>query len=432
MYLDFQPPIQDFIQATGNRPLTVLCGPNNSGKSLALKSLKQQIGQGSYMMGAQRFSHVYHLSTQLRNENELYELETQFQTNFAQEQFNYEQNFLDLQRVLLNLDNSGRDKLFAICSELLDAPLVMKRVDPDNDLSPWFIEMGGHNLSVGSTGARLLITMLGIFMDARFSVMLVDEPELGLAPRVQAAVARLLSDDTRRRQYFPHLRSIYLSTHSHLFLSKASISDNWRVANDGNTVTLERLASVGDLHRLQFNLLGNSFEDLFLPAAIVVVEGKTDHEYLERVIRLRFPERRITVVPGQGDPKRVVHSLSTTLGSLQSSPFADRIFVVLDAVHQPGLVADLVAMGVTRQNVVEWQKNGIEYLYPGQMMAREFNCAPSEVADLQITDDVVALNTTQRRKTELAKRIVGGLDSSTPLPDELANKLLAPLERAMN
>jgi predicted ATP-dependent endonuclease of OLD family len=141
-------------------------------------------------------------------------------------------------------------------------------------------------------------------MDNRFTTILIDEPELGLSPRVQAALSKFFQDENERRRYFPHLERIFLATHSHLFLARSDIASNYIVAKQGKRIDLARVQSIGDFHRLQFNLLGNAFESMFFPSAIVVVEGKTDHAYIDRAVQLSFPDRRVTVIPASGDVKK--------------------------------------------------------------------------------------------------------------------------------
>ena len=94
--LVFNPPLDSFSDERKERPLTVFSGANNSGKSLVLKWLKQKLGKGSYMIGTNRFYHVYHFSTGVRDPNQAENFEQQFQGNFHQEEFNYEHNIYDL------------------------------------------------------------------------------------------------------------------------------------------------------------------------------------------------------------------------------------------------------------------------------------------------------------------------------------------------
>lgn len=427
---DIRPPLGEFNYERGSAPVTVLSGGNNTGKSLVLKWLKASIGPSAYMVGANRFYHVYQLATSMRDPNELGQLEQQFSTNFSQPQYNHEQNFLDLNRIIVGLSDNQRDRLFEICAELLDTTFTLAKFDPDNELSFRYIEMGGRNLSVGSTGARLLLTLMGILMDDRFNTILIDEPELGLSPRVQSAVASFLYDSERRRQYFPHLHRIIVATHSHLFLDRAEVQNNFVVMKDEGFIRVDKIATISDFHRLQFNLLGNTLEAMFLPAAIIVVEGATDKDYIEHLTRIYFPAQKITVLSGQGDVKRRIYGLSEAFGALDSSPFRGRIFVVLDSVHNRGLRTELVAMGVPHDNVVVWSGNGIEYVYPPSVLASVFMCDAERVQDMTIDGDVVALNGITRKKRELAREVIPQVDRLTRLPDELSDFVEA-VERAV-
>jgi hypothetical protein len=280
---------------------------------------------------------------------------------------------------------------------------------------------------------RLLMTLLGICMDTRFEAVLIDEPELGLSPRIQETFSQLLGNQAARREWFPHLQHVFIATHSHLFLTRRDVTDNFVVAKDGSRFALRAVQNLSEFHRLQFNLLGNSLEALFLPAAIVVVEGKTDFEFIDRVVRLKYPDRRITVVPahGDGEVKRVVAGLRRAFGDLQLSPMRGRLFVALDSVHQPGLKAELEAMGVLPGNIATWMRNGVEYLYPADSVAREFGCAVEAVGDLEVDGDRVRIGEVVRTKAALAAAVVGSLDRDTALPTELHERLLGPLEAAI-
>jgi predicted ATP-dependent endonuclease of OLD family len=277
----FNPPIPQFNAARLGRPLTSIAGANNTGKSLVLKYLKQQLGRTAYLIGPNRFYHVYHFSSTLRDPNEVDQFENQFNQTFSQDQHNHEQNFFDLNRIISGLKNKRRSELFDLCGNLLNCSLAMKRVDEDNDLSVSYIDMDGQNVAVGSTGTRLLMTMLGICMDDRFSAILIDEPELGLSPKVQQSLMSFLTDPVERAKYFPHLASVFVATHSHLFLNRTDIESNFVVSKHAKNVILSQIKTIGEFHRLQFNLLGNSLEAMFLPSAIVITEGKTDAEYID-------------------------------------------------------------------------------------------------------------------------------------------------------
>jgi predicted ATPase len=429
--LIFTPSLDTFAETREGRPLTVISGPNNSGKSLVLKWLKRRFGRDTYLIGTNRFYHVYHFSTGVRDPRQLDNFENQFNQSFSQDEYNHEQNFYDLNSVIGALGDKKRDALFKLCGELIGSTFQLKRLEDDNELSARYIDMDGQNLSVGSTGTRLLMTILGICMDERYQRILIDEPELGLGPRVQQELCALLEDNKRRAEYFPHLKQIFISTHSHLFLSRMSMNDNFVVTKTGVNIALKQVELMSDFHRLQFNLLGNSLESMFFPSAIVVVEGKTDYEYLERILALKFPGRRITVIPANGDVKRVVFGLSGAFGEITKSPFRQRLFVVLDSVHQRGLSAELQAMGVHAEHVICWDKNGIEYVYPATLMASVFACDAAQIASVVMEGDVLKLNGIEKKKNDLKDEILKALDSTTELPEELRTKLLKPIEDAI-
>jgi len=428
----FDPPLDDFAKERAGSAITTLSGGNNSGKSLVLKWLKHTMGKTAYMVGTNRFYHVYHFNTAIRDPNELEGFENQFNSNLWEEQYNYEKNLIDLNRIIVNLSDPRRKALFELCGTLIGSDFSLKRVDEENELSVRYIDVDGQNLSVASTGTRLLMTILGICMDDRFKTLLIDEPELGLSPKVQRALAAFLQDADQRKEYFPHLKQVVLATHSHLFLHASDFRSNYIVRKEGKQISLVRVTSVSDFHRLQFNLLGNSLEGLFFPSSVVFVEGDTDQRYLERIFGLRFTDRNVVVVRSGGDPKKKIYALRETLGDLQKSPLRSRLFAVLDSKHTPGLRAELCALGVPEQNVIIWNRNGIEYVYPEAIMSKIFACGSDTLAALTVNAEEVSLNGIVKKKMELCSEVVNRLDSATVLPGELEQSLLKGIAAAID
>lgn len=429
--IEFVPALQAFGQLRSQCPVTVLAGPNNSGKSLTLRWLKSTLGRTAYFVGTNRFYHVYHFSSGIRAPNELDQFESNFQSHFNDETHNHEQNVFDLSRIITGLSDERRAALFSLCGTLIGNTFSMKKVDELNDLSPRYIDMDGQNLSVGSTGTRLLMTILGLCMDDRFSSILIDEPELGLSPKVQSALSTFLQDQDERKRVFPHLERVYLATHSHLFLARTDITSNYMVSKEKTRIALTRVQDISAFHRLQFNLLGNAFETMFFPSAIVVVEGKTDYAYIDRLMQLQFQGRRVTVIPSSGDVKKKVYGLREAFGEFDKSPFRSRIFVVLDKTHQAGLVDELVKLGLFPDNIVVWPLNGIEYYYPPDILASIFACNQDQLSGLTIAGDIVSLNGITKTKIDLVNDVLRDLNASTSLPTELSNRLLVPLSNAI-
>lgn len=376
------------------------------------------------MIGTNRFYHVYHITTAITDPRQADNWENQFSSQFNQEEYNYEQNFFDLNSVITSLKDSQRNELFNLCGQLIGSKFSLKKFDEDSELSMRYIDMDGQNLSVGSTGTRLLMTILGICMDRRYSIMLIDEPELGLGPRVQQSLAAFFQDDAERKKYFPHLDQVFITTHSHLFLDRSAIDNNFIVSKSGQDIAIQQTTDIGALHRLQFNLLGNSLEAMFFPSAIVIVEGKTDLEFIERVLLLHIPGHRVVVTSANGDVQRKFLDLRDAFGDFMKSPFRTRIFVVMDSVHQPGSIQKLTGWGIPQNNIITWDQNGIEYVYPTEAMTTIFACNEEALANLKMEGDRISVNGITKTKNELKTEVVRLLNSATVHKEQLKTKLL--------
>lgn len=429
--ITFDPPLSRISSQLARSGYAAICGANNSGKSLILKHLKKTIGSTAYMAGPQRFYHIYHISTQDRQPNEFDQHETNFNNQFSDTRINHEQNYIDLGRIIANMNDKKRDSLFEVCGRLIGNDFSMKRMEEDNELSMRYIDMSGQNISVGSTGTRLLMTLIGLCMDERIATILIDEPELGLGPKIQLTLSSFFANRSEREKYFPHLNSIIVATHSHLFLDRSDIQNNFLVKKTGATVEIEQVSSFSSLHNLQFNLLGNTLESLFLPTAFVIVEGKTDALYIERCIGLRHPDRKIIVVESRGDLKQRLHTLKEALGDISKSPFRSRIFAILDSVHNKSDPSSLVAMGMITENIIIWDKNGIEYLYPADILANCFSCSPERLHELSIIGDEISLNGVFFKKSGLSELVLKRMTPTTIISTEIEVKLLEPLRKAI-
>jgi hypothetical protein len=164
-------------------------------------------------------------------------------------------------------------------------------------------------------------------------LILIDEPEEALEPRLQKALRDLLIEKAAER-------SILVSTHSHLFLNRREQAANLRVTRADGNVAVEGVASDEELFDIAFSLLGSSTEDLFFPANYLLVEGASDQIVVERVLALmEVPHGRIKVVAAGG-----VDAVPDTLAALsrallpvvmRDSPYARRVVALIDAPRDP-------------------------------------------------------------------------------------------------
>ena len=84
-------------------------------------------------------------------------------------------------------------------------------------------------------------------------------------------------------------------------------------------------------------------------------------------------------------------------------------------------------MGVPRENIVVWSKNGIEYFYPPPIVDKIFEVGP----EIEIKDDMVSRNGVTYKKGELVEKVIGHLGSDMPMRPEFKAKLLKPIERTL-
>ncbi|MEM7045108.1 MAG: AAA family ATPase, partial [Pseudomonadota bacterium] len=311
----------------------------------------------------------------------------------------------------------------------LDAELSIKHTIPNNTMSQMYIDLDGYNLSYTSSGVRLIASLVTSLLDTDYTHFLIDEPELGISPEVQTLFAEWLLSNENREKYLSHVKTIVLATHSPIFLDRIEISNNFWIEKTGTQISIEALTSIGDLNRLQFRLLGNRFETLFLPSAIIIVEGKTDLAYIRRLVSLRNEQCTVSVIPGNSDSRirEILANIKQMFGDIRRSPYADRIFVVLDSVHGHDLPAKIAKDGIPTDHVVVWDSNGIEYLYPERLLKEKFGAFEK----LQIDGDRVIANGLELSKNELSSFVVDRLSGDDILPAELEEKLLSHLDKVL-
>lgn len=262
-----------------------------------------------------------------------------------------------------------------------------------------------------------------------YDTYLIDEPELGISPEAQGIFADFIFNPEVRNKYFSHIKTIVLATHSTVFLDRSNITNNYFVEKKGDIINISKVNTISDINKIHFFLLGNRLESLYMPSAIIIVEGICDYKYIERVLHVRYPEYRFSIIQANSDNRiRDVFNVTKNLfGDIQKSPYKERIFSVIDSVHGDGLVRHLEQMGVPNNNIVVWSKNGIEYYYPPKIIKEIFHTE----GDLTITDDVISLAGVEYKKNELVDLVIQKIDSHTEYNNEFETELLNKIEAAI-
>ncbi|MEZ5930363.1 MAG: AAA family ATPase [Alphaproteobacteria bacterium] len=406
--------------------VSIICGRNNSGKSFILRKMLRELGKNATYLGPQRYQNFNVLSPYGPQANRKENKYQQQLTHFSNERHNIDNSPFNLQQAIAELSDERREKLFEVMRNMLNADLSIKHTIPDNSMSQMYIDVDGYNLSFTSSGVRLIASLVTSLLDTDYTHFLIDEPELGISPEVQTLFAEWLLNDKNREKYLSHVEIIILATHSPIFLNRIEISKNYWVEKNGDNIIIDPLRSIADLNRLQFRLLGNRFETLFLPSAIIIVEGKTDFEYLRRLVSLRYEQCSVSVIPAHSDAQigNVIANIKQMLGDIRRSPYADRIFVVLDAVHGHDLPAKFQKQGIPAERILIWENNGIEYLYPQRLLREKFGAFERLT---MVDGDRIFANQLTVTKNELSSFVVDRLSKEEVLPVELEEKLFNPL-----
>ena len=413
------------LQRVRESEYSVLVGRNNCGKSFLLKHLTSKWGQSASYLGPARYQNFNILGYFTPSKNRRSERWTQFNQQWTQQHQNIDNSPINLQQAIAELSDRQRETLVEIVRILLGVTLEIRHTVDDNSMSQKYISVSGHNISFTSSGFRLITTLITSLLDSDYDTFLIDEPELGISPEAQGILADFLFDKDHRAKYFPHLKTLVLATHSTVFLDRRHINNNYSVEKHGDEITIRGLNSAAELNQVHFFLLGNRFETLYLPSAIILVEGKSDHLFIDRVLTLRLPDAQLSVIAANSDSriKEVLGIARGILADIQRSPYRDRIFVVLDSVHSAGLPDQLVQMGLLRENIIEWPKNGIEHYYPPTLLDRIYGAG----GEILIEGDRVIRNKLNHGKNELAQKIVAALEPATPLQPDFERLFFTPV-----
>jgi len=204
--------------------------------------------------------------------------------------------------------NDNKLKELSIELEALGYTWELVTVDPLNNSYDVRLTKQGSSflVSAASSGEREILTYLfAIFaLNVRNAVIIVDEPELHLHPRWQAALFALfekLSKSTGNQ--------FVIATHSPTFISPASIQYVSRVYSEEQQSNIVRLSAANLPNaKYLFNIVNSeNNERVFFTDIVVLVEGLHDRIVFERVLdivakkhALNAPSVEVVSVGGKG------------------------------------------------------------------------------------------------------------------------------------
>lgn len=405
--------------------VSILCGRNNSGKSYILKTMYDELGDKTSFLGPNRYQNFNALAlvSGKRNKSEQY---LNWIKQFRSNQQNVDNSPWNLQQAIAELGNNKRQILFEILENLLGSKITLELSDPDNEMSQRFVSVDGYNISYTSAGYRLITSILTSLLDEDYENFLIDEPELGISPEIQGVLAEFLFEQKNRDNYFPHLKKLVVATHSPVFLDRKNFRRNYYIDRIENEININQISNIQEINSLQFFLLGNRFETLFLPSVILLVEGICDYKFLNPLIKRKYPNSNISVIHCNSDNRiaEYVNMAKTMFGDLHKSPYHNRIITVIDKIHTNGLKTKLLGQGINEDSIIIWEKNGIEYYYPTEILETIFGA----YKELEIEKDIIKANDIPKKKSELVDEVVNKLTGKENFNDEFNAKLIQRID----
>lgn len=172
---------------------------------------------------------------------------------------------------------------------------------------------------------------------ARNFIFLIDEAELHLHPTAQRSLKRALRD------IIENSGQVFISSHSSIFANEQFPNQKiYKVQKVNISSSLEEVETEQDRLDSIYELLGGSPNDILLPSNFIIVEGKSDYEFL-MLIKERFysnnrkcSQIKILYAGGDHDRERTVynriHDAYTPL--LTNGVYRDKIIFLLDAPSQ--------------------------------------------------------------------------------------------------
>lgn len=166
----------------------------------------------------------------------------------------------------------------------------------------------------------------------RSFLFLIDEGELHLHPSGQRALKRALFDITTRGD------QVFLNTHSSVLIADEEESQEIFVAEKTGGATLLKQVDNSEKIDVVYELLGGSPTDLLLPRNFLIVEGKSEYEFILRVFQRFYSEKKkgIQISWGGGDigeQERTLHGVHkcyNPLATAEKPIFKNRAVILCD------------------------------------------------------------------------------------------------------
>lgn len=167
---------------------------------------------------------------------------------------------------------------------------------------------------------------------ARKFIFLIDEAELHLHPSAQRALLKALSDIADNGD------QVFINTHSSVLITSEHQQKLFSVEKLEKKSIIKDIVHEDDRANIIFDLLGGSPTDLLLPKNIIIVEGRSEYEFINNIRRRFYPEhyKGIKIIFAKGDIDRqreLYHAIHEAYKPLMVDEgiYKNRVVILCDA-----------------------------------------------------------------------------------------------------
>jgi predicted ATPase len=250
-----------------------------------------------------------------------------------------------------------------------------------------------HDINELSSGEKeVLYGYLRLWNTApKNSVLLIDEPELHLNPRLVSGLANFYHEHLGK----PLRNQLWLVTHSDTLIREAVGVENFRVFHlqSSSESPCENQATEikadEDIKRIIISLIG---ETAYLPEAkIVILEGGGDTEFDKRMVSVLFPQFSSKVNIISGDNKKRVRDLYEILDKvIRDADISAKIYAINDSDINISNLSN--KLNIIKSNCHTWDVYHIEnYLLEPHFIIKvlqELNCHAKNYTEDQIYEQL--------------------------------------------
>ncbi len=221
----------------------------------------------------------------------------------------------------------------------------------------------------------LMLAIIQVYADFRrkhedtckFFLFFIDEGELHLHPTAQRKLKNALLDLAKGGD------QIFINTHSSVLVSDE---------NENQTIfkveKIDRITSINPITKnekpyIVYDLLGGSPADLLLPKNFLIVEGKSELEFLTRIIERFYSSKpTIQIIQASGDLKqteRSINAIEQLFKPLEKSLYKDKVIIIFDKPNNPTTLTQFFTNHSelkTNKQAFELTVGNIEEYYPNQ------------------------------------------------------------------